>query len=52
MADEIPYDGAPAEVPLVSPPIAEVVEPGADLEANLEAEFEPEAELEPLPLKV
>ncbi|KAL7237930.1 hypothetical protein ACSBR2_004098 [Camellia fascicularis] len=56
MADDIPHDGAPLEVPLPLSPYAEVEEPvivgaGAateDIAADLEAEFA--LELEPKPL--
>ncbi|KAL7208456.1 hypothetical protein ACSBR1_030241 [Camellia fascicularis] len=60
MADDIPHDGAPLELLLVFPPIAEIEEPvvaevdGAteEIEADLKAEFAPEFEPKPLPLRV
>ncbi|XP_028108186.1 protein MAIN-LIKE 2-like [Camellia sinensis] len=60
MADDSRHDGAPLEVLLVFPPVVEAEEPIAaeaskaaqGIEANLEAEFEPKLEPEPLPLRV
>lgn len=52
MADNIPQKGALLETPPVFPPVPEVAKLTADLEADLKVEFEPEAELELLPLRV
>ncbi|KAL7160906.1 hypothetical protein ACSBR2_041531 [Camellia fascicularis] len=60
MADEIPHDIAPLEVPPAFPPVAGVEEPvvadtgeaAQGIEADLEAEFAPKFEPEPLPLRV
>ncbi|KAL7259400.1 hypothetical protein ACSBR1_005324 [Camellia fascicularis] len=56
MADKIPHDRAPPEVsPVVEikePTVAEVGEAVVGIEDDLEAEFAPEFEPEPLPLRV
>jgi len=56
MADDIPHDRVPPEIPPVpeveEPVVAETGEAAEGIEADLEAEVEPELELEPLPLRV
>lgn len=53
MVDDSPHDRASPEIPSIFLPVAKTEEPIAGKAAHgIEAEFEPELELEPLPLRV